>query len=206
MVIEIKNSLSADLFALNIDFVRNNYKQIVARALPGRRKTAAKFHFEADRLRCLGAGFLLQEILGVKNDEDLIYGKNGKPEVLSKNGAKKYFNLSHSGDYIVLATGAESIGVDIEKICPYDGELAKLCFLPQEIDYINRSDFLFYKYWTIKESLMKATGEGLSLPPLDILLTPENTPVYEVCGIKWITESVNLGPDHIISVAMASSL
>lgn len=88
------------------------------------------------------------------------------------------FNLSHSGDWIVLATapGCE-VGVDIENVDPTFPalEIADEFFLPAERKWIGAGKDptpRFFQLWTAKEALMKATGEGMVLPPDQILITP----------------------------------
>ena len=55
---------------------------------------------ETDKKQELIAGYLLKEYLGVENDAQLVMNKNGKPMLVD---ARKHFNLSHSGKYVVLA-------------------------------------------------------------------------------------------------------
>ena len=49
-------------------------------------------------------------------------------------------------------------------------KLPRFAFDPQEYERVavcdgDARDELFFRYWVLKESFMKATGEGLSLPP-----------------------------------------
>ncbi|MFO7817394.1 MAG: 4'-phosphopantetheinyl transferase superfamily protein [Desulfovibrionales bacterium] len=78
------------------------------------------------------------------------------------------FNLSHSGDYVVLAVSNRRVGVDIEKVKPIDLEVSRECFHKKEIAYLyaGSQDELnrFYRIWTLKESFVKAVGRGLSYP------------------------------------------
>jgi 4'-phosphopantetheinyl transferase len=72
------------------------------------------------------------------------------------------FNISHSGDYVVIAINKENIGIDVELIKNnFDYKpLADVCFTPKERKLItNLTDF--YKFWTRKEAILKASGEGL---------------------------------------------
>ena len=81
------------------------------------------------------------------------------------------FNLSHSGEYALLAvaTGRE-VGIDIEKtvVCDYLDVATEVfspyeCAALKETPYDQRLD-AFYRCWTRKESFVKAHGEGLSFP------------------------------------------
>ena len=114
------------------------------------------------------------------------YGSQGKPEIdyqkletLSKDGTINierkisygfHFNLSHSGDYAVLAISDSPVGIDIEyKKNNYEA-VAKRCFCQEEyedimaVEDIGERQRRFLQYWTMKEAYIKYTGEGLSIP------------------------------------------
>ncbi len=81
-----------------------------------------------------------------------------------------YFNLSHSGDYVVLAVSDSPIGIDIEhKTKGYDS-LAKRCFCEEEYkDILSAGDEeqqkqCFLEYRTMKEAYIKLVGEGMRIP------------------------------------------
>lgn len=98
----------------------------------------------------------------------------GKPFVDKRFAVSINFNISHSGDYIVIVfSELQFLGVDIEKInfdkskrirlisegCFTDFEQQKM-FIGSHINYVTT----FYQIWTLKESYLKASGFGLSLP------------------------------------------
>jgi 4'-phosphopantetheinyl transferase len=96
---------------------------------------------------------------------DFILGENKKPYIVTNHGPGLQFNLSHTGDWILLAVSAQSVGSDIEYV---DGTFNYEDILPQhfsekEAAYIHQESSLerFYKLWTRKEALLKATGQGL---------------------------------------------
>ena len=101
------------MYAVQTDTMRRMNLTPMEAALPRRAARARRFWFEKDRLLCLGAGVLMTKALGIRNEEEIRYGKNGKP-FLPGGPA---FNLSHSGEWCVLATGGmKAVGVDIEEI------------------------------------------------------------------------------------------
>lgn len=67
----------------------------------------------ADRLHCLAAGLLLRQVLAA-GEGDVAYDGLGKPRLTRRRDL--HFSLSHGGDYAVLATAAQPVGVDIEPI------------------------------------------------------------------------------------------
>jgi 4'-phosphopantetheinyl transferase len=92
--------------------------------------------------------------------------KYGKP--LLKRNCSLHFNVSHSEDWIVCAVDDEPIGIDIEKIRPAELEIAAQFFSDEEYRMLmakNPQDRLhfFFDLWTLKESYIKAVGEGLSI-------------------------------------------
>lgn len=102
------------------------------------------------------------------------YGEHGKP-VLTKNAALQLtFNISHAGEWGLLAVTKESeIGVDIETIdqkIDYE-KIAADFFSTTEIDDLEqyspkRRRRAFYRIWTRKEASLKMTGSGFSSPQM----------------------------------------
>ena len=141
----------------------------------------------ADKARCLVAGLLLRKVCGVTDDEQLITGANGK---LYLKNTGMYFNISHSGDYVVLAVADNEVGVDIEKIEPYNNAVAARCFTERELEWLQtqRTDETFCRLWTAKESVMKASGLGFSLPPETFCVLPMDASAHFIAGANWFLE------------------
>ena len=120
----------------------------------------------ADRARSLVAGLLLERVFGARASE-VKTGVNGKPYIQGE----RHFNISHSGDYVLLALSDKPVGVDIELRRDDDYiRLAEECFHPHELLILKGADEasiknLFYDIWTMKESYMKMTGMGFTLAP-----------------------------------------
>lgn len=129
------------------------------------RKCSA-YHREIDRQAFLLGRYLIQKMVCSHPNElkNISYSAYGKPFI---PGAS-FFNLSHSGDYVVLAVSQTSeIGVDIEFMGEVSyGELSKF-FTEAEQELISSARdprYEFYRIWTAKEALLKCTGKGLGLP------------------------------------------
>ena len=125
-------------------------------------RRAARAKKSEDRLRILTSGFLLWSVLGEAEIKKGLFGKpyiSGGPE----------FNLSHSGDYVILATSDRPVGVDIEASRERQFEkLARKVFHPdeqQQLSDANDKSFVFYAIWTCKEAYIKAVGKGFSINP-----------------------------------------
>lgn len=195
-----------NIYIILISQIRSEFSDLYEQMPFSRKIKINNFKFESDKLRCLGAGLLLQSKLGITSDEMLCYSKNGKPMLknIGTGSQKTYFNISHSGDYVALAVSEEIVGIDIEEVKPYDKTLADFCFDSDEIQYINESPECFYELWTKKESIMKATGLGLSLPPKSFSLHPVTNNFCEVNEVKWHLSTQHLAPNYPISVTSPS--
>jgi 4'-phosphopantetheinyl transferase len=112
------------------------------------------------------------------------------------------FNISHSGKYVLCAIGEHlQVGVDIEEIKKNSLEDFKKVMTSKQWDIINNAPEPyreFYKFWTIKESVIKADGRGLSIP-LDELEIDNNTVNYD--GRLWYIAELNLDSQYAASIA-----
>ena len=99
-------------------------------------------------------------------DYSIVLGEHGKPYVVGMP-EPFYFNISHSGDYVVCAVSDREIGIDIERIGKVRMEVARRFFHPEEIKVLealpeSRQTDAFFSYWSVKEAFLKYTGAGLS--------------------------------------------
>jgi 4'-phosphopantetheinyl transferase len=98
----------------------------------------------------------------------LEFGKNlhGKPFLCQYPFF--HYNVAHSGEWVVCAVHDKKIGVDVEKILPFDLQLAKGFFTGEEYWELSNTkeerNTAFYDMWTLKERYVKAQGRGLSIP------------------------------------------
>lgn len=74
------------------------------------------------------------------------------------------FSLSHCRGLVCCALSEKEIGVDAERVRPYDPRLARRVCTPEELEYLasapDQAETLTI-LWTLKESLMKLTGKGM---------------------------------------------
>lgn len=87
-------------------------------------------------------------------------GPHGKPFLNDRVD----FNVAHSGGLVVVALSDESpVGIDAEKIRPVALEDLRGAMRPDEYAALRgQPEAAFFAWWTRKESLAKATGQGLS--------------------------------------------
>ena len=121
---------------------------------------------EKSRKQSMGVGLLLQKVLALYHMEDsqVFAGERGKPMV---DGLE--FSLSHSGDLVICAVSDKPIGCDVEEIRKAPERVAERYFSFGEQEYLSRFfgeeyDRAFFRLWTMKESYVKMTGEGMGLP------------------------------------------
>ncbi len=141
------------------------------------KKTDACRHM-ADKRRSLAAELLLEKALAdlglCPKQLRFAYGENGKPYL--QNEKNVHFNLSHSGDYALCAVSMREVGCDIEKITDRKQTVAKK-FSQAEKEWLEAQEDpgekqkQFFRLWTLKESYVKTTGQGLTLP-LDTFCVP----------------------------------
>lgn len=111
---------------------------------------------------------VMQEETGIAiSGQHFVYGAAGRPSLLHSN---LDFNLSDSGDYVVLAVSDRQVGIDIERRKKNHLSIAKRCFCPEEYeDIVATAEPLeqerrFRAYWTMKEAYVKCEGSGLAIP------------------------------------------
>ncbi len=177
---------------IGINQLNSGYEILLGLLTPKRREKTCRYMKVGDRLRSMGAGLLLRSVLGVESDEDIVYGVYDKPN-LSNDGL--HFNLSHGGDYVILASGDCRLGVDIEKLRSFDPAVAERCFTPLECAEFEKpgltteeSQAVFFKLWTAKESVMKASGLGFHLPPESFTVIPFERAFCRVNGEEWFLQ------------------
>ncbi|MFM1602653.1 4'-phosphopantetheinyl transferase superfamily protein [Helcococcus ovis] len=124
-------------------------------------KLLKKLRNEDDRKRCWISGIMVFFIINLGNIDNLCKSEKGKPFIKDKN---IHFNVSHSGDYVVLVKNDEEVGVDLEKAVSFNhSKLVYEVFHKDEINIFNKykNNSCFYKIWTRKESFLKWSGIGI---------------------------------------------
>ncbi|MEW6240627.1 MAG: 4'-phosphopantetheinyl transferase superfamily protein [Chloroflexota bacterium] len=179
---------------------------------------AARFHFDTDRLRFITAYTSLRRILARYlqcDPRDLNFSANayGKPFLPDH---EIDFNLSHSGEYALIAvTRGRKIGVDVEFIRD-DIELESLAarhFSPREVSELlalplKQRVVGFFNCWTRKEAYIKAQGLGLSLPldSFDVSLGEparlRGTRPDAKEASRWSLHSLDVGSNYAAALAV----
>ncbi len=160
------------VFALNIKDVPEVYlfKPLLSLVDKSKRERLVKFKFQKDLQRGLFADLLIRKFI-IENyntrNKDIYFSVNeyGKPYCEFIDDF--YFNVSHSGNWVVCAVDNKPVGVDIEKISAIDLDISKNFFSDKEHNDLMLSNYpfdYFFALWSLKESYIKFIGKGLSYP------------------------------------------
>jgi 4'-phosphopantetheinyl transferase len=127
-----------------------------------------KYYQTKDKNRFIISRGALRHILGLYFQQSpatitFSLSINKKPFVENQSGLQ--FNISHSGDWIIIAIANTNIGADVEFINQNFSYIDVLedNFNIDEIKQIrgNIPVETFFKFWTRKECILKTTGKGL---------------------------------------------
>ena len=203
---------SIDLWKISIEESLHKMDQLVPLLSPEEGSRASRFHQQKDRTRfTVGRGMLrkiLSHYTGCPPGEiEFRKGTNGKPHI-HHQPIPIEFSLSYSCNYILVGIASEAIGIDVEYVNPqFDYDLLlDACFMSAEIQAITSSDQprqQFFKFWTRKEALLKATALGLGdyLTDFSCLDGSQSLPENLATEGSWLVESFML--DHAYSVSTA---
>jgi 4'-phosphopantetheinyl transferase len=153
-----------------------------ALATPDEQAAASRFHFERHRRSHLVTRAAVRVVLSkyaaiAPPDWRFEQSEHGRPHVSREHAgvpglSDLCFNISHTDGLIAIAvTRHGDVGVDVENAearrAPID--VAGAYFAPAEVAALHqepaaRQSRAFFRWWTLKESYIKARGLGLSLP------------------------------------------
>jgi 4'-phosphopantetheinyl transferase len=109
---------------------------------------------------------LLLEKGVVYSSEPVIRNPWGKPCL--KNYPNIHYNISHSADLVAcVISDTSTVGIDVEKIREFNSYAANRVCSSEELSRVysnNDCKREFFRYWTLKESYIKAIGKGISHP------------------------------------------
>jgi 4'-phosphopantetheinyl transferase len=151
---------------LNDDIAHFDFEAALPLLSEQRREQALKFKHEQGRKTCAAAYLLLCEGLrkeyGITEKPVFEYGEHGKPSIVGHPDI--HFNLSHCREAAVCVVSDRPVGVDIESIREYKESLVRYTMNEDEIAQITQSSHpeeAFTRLWTMKEAVLKLSGEGL---------------------------------------------
>jgi len=165
------NRLDTDFLFLKYEpFFEDERKQKIAKAKSEKRKK-----------ELIVSGALLCKALELEPGEKLFIGtrEKGKPYFLNKD---LYFNISHSGDYVLLCLSGQEVGADIQKKVYNNLKLFERISSSEEKKLFSETELALL--FSLKEAYTKLTGLGLSKEMKEITFSEGNNKCFEVfdCG------------------------
>lgn len=186
------NAVHVDLLATTDAAALANVDAYRALMTPEEHARMQRLYFEKDQLAFLLTRALVRTTLSryasiAPEDWRFITNDHGRPEILERpsGGPDLRFNISHTTGLIACAvTVGREVGVDVEHVGrKLTHDIAGRHFAPREVHDLRSlpaadQPRVFFDYWTLKESYIKARGFGLALPLGDFafVLDPPHPP------------------------------
>lgn len=141
------------LLIVDVSLAFNHWHFLLKSINEEQKEKALKFKNEKDQARSLISSYLVNSL----SDQKLLKREMGKPYF--ENGP--FFNISHSGKYVIMGISESEVGVDIEENSDKDMSALVRIFNESEAKMIKEhADFYFL--WCAKESLIKCFGGSVS--------------------------------------------
>jgi len=106
-------------------------------------------------------------------DEEIVKSPLGKPGLKKERNIK--LSISHCEGAVVVVIAEHEVGIDVERVRKFEREAARRILTEREWSVLSQAkenpDELFFSYWTLKESYVKALGAGLTYPLKNISFT-----------------------------------
>jgi 4'-phosphopantetheinyl transferase len=220
-ILELQSD-QVDIWRITLDLPPASVTSLESNLSADETQRAGRFHISAGREHYIVAHGVLRDVLVRylhSEPRQLEFSTNdyGKPALDSH---KLEFNLSHSGDFALIAiTRERKVGVDVERIRPEleCESIARRFFSPNEVFELmalpaEQRGMAFFNGWTRKEAYIKAQGMGLSMPldSFDVSLTPNERAILRAtrpdaqAAFHWTLLSLDVDPNYAAAVAVES--
>ncbi|HMT02468.1 MAG TPA: 4'-phosphopantetheinyl transferase superfamily protein [Burkholderiales bacterium] len=189
------------LIAIKIDF---NFKKHLYLLNKNSQLKILNYKFKRDQNIAFASEILkyyyLAKYLGIEPKKiKIANSKYGRP-FLVDNPLNIDFNISHSGEYVVMAIAyTAKVGIDIEQI-NYNiipSQLANIVFSETEKKWVGDDIKKFFNIWTKKEAVLKAYGTGFGKD--DFIKTCLETDNQK---FKYLIYSTEIFDKYYISVCL----
>lgn len=128
------------------------------------------------------------------------YSKFAKPYFIDSQVS---FSISHAHECVLCSIATNCIvGIDVEYIRPFTLIDLKNQIPAndwQNIAYSKNPLLSFYRYWTERESIVKADGRGLSIDLSQIKVQGGRS---NFCGSTWHLQEIPLIEDYVCTLAI----
>ena len=153
---------------VNDDIMGFDLEAAIADIPEWRREKALRFRTDLLRRQSVAAWMLLRDALrrdfGIVEMPEVAFTDAGKPFFSDRHDI--HFNLSHCREAVACAVDIEPVGVDVEAVVKkIDDAVLREVLNDTEIARVLAAESReeeFTRLWTMKESAVKLTGEGLT--------------------------------------------
>jgi 4'-phosphopantetheinyl transferase len=199
-----------------LDLSEPAWLELIACVAPAERRDAEQRTNPLDRRRLLAARGWRRRLLAAElgcdpGEVPIVVDRRGKPRIAGAGDAGLHFSASRSRELTLVALSRRmEVGVDLEAVDPAtDIERLAARFLSEieqralaERPPEQRREALF-ACWTRKEAYLKATGDGLSVPPATVeVWAGDERPVT---FSRWSVHSLAAAPGFAAAVAGGES-
>ena len=155
------------LYLSDIKYFSEDFFERAGTVPPQKKKDLASFTHPVSRKEHILAWSMLSFAYQAETGKPvcairLTFSEKGKPYIESD---PFFFSLSHSEGRVICAVGESEIGADVQRIKPVkDGVLKRVLFENERRIYeeSDNKPLCFTRLWSLKESYLKYTGEGIS--------------------------------------------
>jgi len=216
------------------------YRKAVQAITPEDYKKIIAYRHKEDTLAVLAGRLFIRQAVKIFTgtkwaDIEFARTAKGKPYLVTPKGSSFGLNVSHQGDYTVFASSCtDKVGVDAMRLdmCrgnktadEYITSMAKSAS-PDELKNMRgqltdkMKMTIFYRYWCLKEAVLKATGQGIvdDLSRYDFRIDTRErykqgcylTSTYVIEDgeqqSQWIFEESFVDPNHVTAVCREKNL
>ena len=174
------DNLDLRFFKIELSKFQESVSSLIEFLSPFEKNRANRYHFSKDKNRFIICRAVLKFLLAKQTGLDInkiVLDKHSNKKPYLPSHPSVFFNLTHAGEYAIIAIARDPIGVDIEHVNKdfnYNEIIPSVLKNPEIDEVVNSNDKhrTFYKLWTRKEAIVKATGKGIDdtfskIPSLD---------------------------------------
>lgn len=191
---------AVNIYVLDIKYIMEHEKDILSILEEGEISKARSFGMPIDYYHSLGSSYF-KNLFEVETSQSCPLGAK------THNGL--YYNISHSGEYVVATLCKRPVGIDIESIerfavrnnssLPSPALMERILSESEEARIKTAKDLC--RAWTIKESIVKCQRTGIDRPLKNVIAF---APFAEYNGKKYYTQSINYS-DYVLSVTVQTN-
>jgi len=157
-----------------------------------------KYHRRADQVRTLTGKLLMQEAItqagfSPASMNAILYTDYKRPYIAEHFD----FNITHSGCCVACCAGfGMKLGIDVEELHPITADDITTVFRAEELEAMrNAPPETILHFWTRKEAIVKASGQGLYMQPQEIYFIDRLT--ARTASQQWWLYEVNVGAGYL---------